>query len=77
MALGEHDRDVGDLGEQVEVGRQARHGAIEEDHVLDVEHQLFGHSCPIPQQRLDDALHLFDQLFAGERGRVDGGLIES
>ena len=58
VALGEHHRDVGDLGEDVEVGRQPGDRPVEEHQVLDVEHQLLGHPRAVAEQRLDDALHL-------------------
>ena len=77
MALGEHHRDVGDLGEDVEVGRQAGDRAVEEHHVLDVQHQLLGHPGAVAEQCLDDPLHLLDQLVAGQRGRVDRRLVEA
>ena len=66
-----------DLGDQVEVGRQSGDGAVEEHHVLDVQHQLLGHPGAVAEQRLDDPLHLVDELLAGQRGRVDRRLVEA
>ena len=43
--------------------------AVQEHHVLDVEHQFLGHPGAVAEQRLDDALDLLHQLVAGERRR--------
>ena len=51
VALGEQHRDVGDLGEDVEVGGEAGDGAVEEHEVLDVQHQLLGHPRAVAEQR--------------------------
>ena len=55
---------LGDLVEQVEVGRQRGDGAVEEHHVLDEQHQLLGHAGAEAEQRLDDLLQLAHQLLA-------------
>ena len=72
-----YTRDVGDLGEQVEVGGEAGDGAVEEHQVLHVEHELLRHAGAVAEQRLDDPLHLVHQLVGGERGRVDRRLVEA
>ena len=69
-------RDRGDLGEDVEVGGERRDRAVQEHHVLDVQHQLLRHARAVPEQRLDDPLHLLEDLLAGERGRIDQRLVE-
>jgi hypothetical protein len=73
---GEVQRDLGDLVEQIQVRRQVGDGAVDEDHVLDEQHQLLGHPSPEAQQRLDDLLHLAHQLLARQGERVDEGLLQ-
>jgi hypothetical protein len=70
---GEVHRDVGDLGEEVEVGGQGGDGAVEEHHVLHEEHQLLGHPGAVAEQRLDHPLDLGDQLVGRQVVGSTGG----
>ncbi len=77
VALGEQHGDLCDLAQQVEIRGETGDCAIEEHHVLYVEHEFLGHACSVPEHRLHHALHFLHQFFTRQRGGVDGGLIES
>ena len=62
---------MGDLGEQVEVGRESGDGTVEEDHVLDEQHQLLGHSRAVSEQGLHHPLELPDELVGSHGGGID------
>ena len=76
VALREQHRNVGDLGQQIEVGCETGDRAVEEHHVLDVEHQFLGHARAVAEHRLHDTLHFLHQLFARQGGGVDHGRAE-
>ena len=59
---------MGHLLEQVDVRRQRRQGAVEEEQVLDVEHEHLREPGPVGQQLLDDVADLGQQLL-GRHGR--------
>ena len=67
---GEVHGDLGERGEQVEVGRERGHGAVEEQQILDVEHQLLRHAGAVAEERLGDVADLADQLVGRHLRRV-------
>ena len=52
-------------------------GAVEEEHVLHVEHELLGHARPVAEEALGEVADLGGELLGGERGGVDGGPVEA
>ena len=74
---GEVRSDVGDLGEQVDVGGERGHGAVEEQQVLDEEHELLGHARPVGEQRLGELADLAYELVGRHGGGVLHGLVEA
>ena len=73
---GEVGRHLGDLGEQVDVRRQGGDGAVEEQHVLDEQHQLFGHAGAVGEQGLGELADLGHELLGTDPGRVDRRAVE-
>ena len=63
--------------EQVDVGRQGGQGAVEEQQVLDVEHQDLGEPGSVGEQVLDDLADLGQQLLGRHGGRVLDGLVDA
>ena len=73
----EVDHDVDDLGDHVDVGRHDRQGAVEEEHVLHVEHELLGHARPVPEEPLGEVPDLGGELLRRETDGVDRGPVET
>ena len=69
--------DVGDLLEQVDVGRQRGQGPVEEEQVLDVEHQHLGEAGSVGEQVLDDLADLGQQLLGRHGRRVLDRLVQA
>jgi hypothetical protein len=62
--------DARHLLEEVHVGREARGGAVEEDHVLHVEHQVLRQLGSLLEKTFQEILDLVHQLVAGHPGGI-------
>src|SRR5437868_10138813 len=54
VPLGEVQVDLGDLGEDVDVGRERGRGAVQEEQVLHEQHELLGDTGAVTEQLLGD-----------------------
>ena len=53
-------------------GAKRRERRVEEQHVLDEQHQFLRQAGAVAEQLLDDVAHLLEQLLGRDRERVDG-----
>ncbi len=65
-----------DLADDVHVGSHHGQRAVEEEHVLHVQHELLGHARAVAEEPLGEVADLGGELLGGEGGGVDGRAVE-